>query len=868
MKIILQKKLLLLLFLLLVLKLQAQNDCVDAIPVCGNSGYQDLSVLGTGIQELTGSNTCSSQENNSIWFKLQIKNGGTLGFTLKPTNLSINEDFDFFIFGPNATCGNIGTAIRCSTTNPASAGQSNNLTGMNDTELDTYEGPGPDGNSFVKSLNVNAGDSYFLVIDRPIGNSNFNLIWTGTATFDEPPTVDTSILTNNTLNINECDTDGDGVATFNLNINDAVIGTQSNIIASYHTSSNDAILNINPINNTTNYKNISNPQFVFLRLTNTLTDCFEVRDFKLSISPIPNLPTPTPYEVCDDNASGSDIDGISSNFILSTKDAEILNSLSPLQYRVSYHSTLTGAQTNSASDIINKNLPYRNTTPLEEKIYITVESINNPKCFIFSDDTSTSSTFKPLRLIVNPLPVIANNPVEIEQCDSDGDLRSIINLTQAQISISNNHFNESFKYYPSETDAIAGTMEITNPIQHIANNGDSVWVRTISNKGCYRISRLNITIAFASDVSYNQTFTSCDDFLDATGNNTIDNNDRDGISNFDLSPAIDAIKLLFNTSVRKNLEILLFESSEDRDAVIHPIPDTNKYRNTNIPALTPQPIFVKIINKINNNCTGLGTFNIHVLPLPEFNILTPQTLCLNSPSISLEIENPDDLYQYEWIKNGNSSSLGNNEQLQITEGGEYIVTATNTITNCKRSKTVIVNESIIATITPSDITIIDDSDNNTININNTNNNLGIGDYEFALQDENAQIIIDFQDAPIFENLEGGIYTILVRDKNNCGTAKLDVSVLEFPKYFTPNNDGVNDTWTIKGVSSVFYPNSTITIFDRFGKIMTSLGIDDQGWNGLFNGKLSSPTDYWFNIELIDRNGNKINRRGHFSLLRQ
>ena len=50
----------------------SQNDCKDVITVCGNSGYSDLTVSGFGTQELSGSNTCSSQENNSIWFRLHI----------------------------------------------------------------------------------------------------------------------------------------------------------------------------------------------------------------------------------------------------------------------------------------------------------------------------------------------------------------------------------------------------------------------------------------------------------------------------------------------------------------------------------------------------------------------------------------------------------------------------------------------------------------------------------------------------------------------------------------------------------------------------------------------------------------------------
>jgi len=103
---------------------QQPNDCINAVTVCGNSDFS-LDVNGVGVQELSNSNTCESQENNSIWLEVYIANSGTLAFTLTPSSTSINEDYDFFVFGPNVSCGNIGQAIRCSTTNPAAANQGN-----------------------------------------------------------------------------------------------------------------------------------------------------------------------------------------------------------------------------------------------------------------------------------------------------------------------------------------------------------------------------------------------------------------------------------------------------------------------------------------------------------------------------------------------------------------------------------------------------------------------------------------------------------------------------------------------------------------------------------------------------------------------
>jgi hypothetical protein len=150
------------------LNAQLPNDCSGALVVCDDSTL-NLDALGIGVQEVYGTNDCFSEENNSIWLKLNIQNSGTLGFILTPNSTNIKIDYDFFLYGPDVDCGAIGRAIRCSTTNPEDANMSHNQTGMNSSETDLSEGPGMIGNSFVKELNVLAGESYFLVIDRPIG---------------------------------------------------------------------------------------------------------------------------------------------------------------------------------------------------------------------------------------------------------------------------------------------------------------------------------------------------------------------------------------------------------------------------------------------------------------------------------------------------------------------------------------------------------------------------------------------------------------------------------------------------------------------------------------------------------------------------
>ena len=167
-----------------------------------------------------------------------------------------------------------------------------------------------------------------------------------------------------------------------------------------------------------------------------------------------------------------------------------------------------------------------------------------------------------------------------------------------------------------------------------------------------------------------------------------------------------------------------------------------------------------------------------------------------------------------------------------------------------------VGESSIARITQDDIEVVDGDENNSIGIDPSN--LGIGDYEYSLESQFGP----YQDEPFFDGVLPGIHTVYVRDKNGCGVTSIEVSVIGYPKFFTPNGDGYNDTWQVQGVS--FQPGSDIYIFNKFGKLLAELDASGEGWNGIYNGKQLPSADYWYRVQLED---GRIHT-GHFSLIRR
>ena len=136
-------------------------------------------------------------------------------------------------------------------------------------------------------------------------------------------------------------------------------------------------------------------------------------------------------------------------------------------------------------------------------------------------------------------------------------------------------------------------------------------------------------------------------------------------------------------------------------------------------------------------------------------------------------------------------------------------------------------------------------------------NLGVGDYEFAL--DNGR----FQDEPYFTQVRPGMRTVQVRDKIGCGVATIQVGVVGYYKYFSPNNDGINDTWQILGLKTTFNSLSKVYIYDRYGRFLKQLSGYEDFWDGNYQGKPLPSDDYWFRLELED---GRI-YTGHFSLIR-
>ncbi|WMJ73464.1 gliding motility-associated C-terminal domain-containing protein [Cytophagaceae bacterium ABcell3] len=84
-----------------------------------------------------------------------------------------------------------------------------------------------------------------------------------------------------------------------------------------------------------------------------------------------------------------------------------------------------------------------------------------------------------------------------------------------------------------------------------------------------------------------------------------------------------------------------------------------------------------------------------------------------------------------------------------------------------------------------------------------------------------------------------------------------------PNTFTPNNDGLNDTFEVKGR---FVKNYSITIFNKWGEVVYSSTDMDEAWDGTIRGQAPVPGSYAYVIEAEDYTGERINKRGTISII--
>ncbi|WP_243878660.1 T9SS type B sorting domain-containing protein [Winogradskyella pelagia] len=746
-----------------------------------------------------------------------------------------------------------------------------------------------------------------------------------------------------------CDDDGDGITQFDLTEMDALVyGTQdpAQLELSYHIDAADAATGANPIANVGNYTNTSNPQTLYVRLYDPVTDCLDTGGFELQVELPPVAVQPSPLELCDDLGEPGDQLTV---FDLTVKDTEITGGNA--SWSVSYYETDADAQGQTGA--IPDPSQYTNTSvgglPANPQTLYVVVTDNDTGCVDFATLT--------IRVLPNPTPTPSDLLPDLELCDevNTGDGVEAFDLTENELLILNGEAGVTPSYHTSAEDADSGANAIADPTVHIntASPVEDIHVRVENDvTGCYTVVEFSIivnplpTVVAVTDliqcelntdgsaqfdltekdtevlggqdpsaytVSYHETLADAealDNGITGLYTNTANPQEiyvaitdnatgcsvatqRFGIEvqeaavanpgmeplvyplcddamETDGDPTDDSVQFELSTQDGAVLDgqdpadytVSYYATEQDALLLVNPLPDL--YENV----ANPQVIYARVDNDTpdasgqdGSICFDVAPMTLRVDPLPEFDLEDSYLLCVgtdgsevvDTPVLDTGLSATD--HTFEWSLDGQVLAGETGPSLVPLQGGSYMVVVEDVVTGCLSDDTALVEES-----GPPDL------DAELVSEAFTGSNViqalatGQGVYEYSLDGG------PWQEEGVFLDVRPGIRTVSARDVNGCGVASVEVQVIDYPRFFTPNGDGNNDTWNIVGLAG--QPNAKIYIFDRYGKLIKQLSPGGSGWDGTFNGNRMPTSDYWFTLAYDEPlTGQRKELNAHFTLKR-
>lgn len=456
-----------------------------------------------------------------------------------------------------------------------------------------------------------------------------------------------------------------------------------------------------------------------------------------------------------------------------------------------------------------------------------VEFINNSSTYIVTAPGTyrvevliTTSCIASEEIIIEYTPEIALNDATLSQCDDNADGLAIFDLTKADAIVKNNAVNLSAViYYESMADAVAMNRPISNPSSYSSKTiNQSVISRVTNSFGCVNYAEVKLLIA-NNVISAQNPISICEDRL--VGNT--------------YSHLISTATPQVLSGLPAGLIVEYYSSRNDALLQKNPLPNNYGFIEQD-----QGTIYARIIN--GSDCYGIIPVPFVIVSFSPTDFQAETSVICNGEAVNLNA--PMGYNSYLWNTGATTNTI------LATKGDTYVVTVTNE-DGCTASKKFTVVASEIATITGATIKDFEGKQNSIV-IEYT----GSGNYEFSIDGS------FFQESAQFNTVAPGEYFAYARDKNGCGSSvPFLVYILDYPRYFTPNNDGYNDFWQIKNLDNL--PNSSLCIYNRYGKLLKQLNSTDIGWSGTFNEYALPPDDYWFHLNL--ENGRII--KGHFSLKR-
>ncbi|PKV51786.1 gliding motility-associated-like protein [Aquimarina sp. MAR_2010_214] len=339
--------------------------------------------------------------------------------------------------------------------------------------------------------------------------------------------------------------------------------------------------------------------------------------------------------------------------------------------------------------------------------------------------------------------------------------------------------------------------------------------------------------------------------------------ESDGIASFDFSNNTLLVLGSQNPSVYKVSYHLNKDDAENYKGSIREnvIATPNDYKNIS----SPQTIWLRIAES-TQTCYTTVPFTITALPIAPITLEEEYTRCLDQEGTlinilpnDIELELDTTQYAFQWYA-GLQAVMGNeipgeiNASFTPQVSGDYSIEITNLANGCSISKGIKIVDSYPPEEIKAELISGAFSNSGRYEVTVTGN----GQYEYKIDNG------DWQESNFFDGVTKAEHTITVRDIKMCGELSTKVELTSgYPEYFTPNRDGFHDSWRIEETKNVSI--SEVLIFDRYGKLLKDLGVNDN-WDGTYRGSQLPASDYWFKVHYIENGVPKV-FNSNFSLIR-
>jgi gliding motility-associated-like protein len=593
----------------------------------------------------------------------------------------------------------------------------------------------------------------------------------------------------------------------------------------------------------------------------TAAGCKSITTLDIRVLPIPTPRTNPPALApkCDDTNPG-DLEEV---FNLTVNEGYIANGDPNLTFH--YFA-------NQADAANNQNELNPATDQVGGNVWIRVENSNN--CYVLVEQPLT----------VNPLPTILSSLAPYRACDDNTDGIAVFDLTNAQLAIAILGATQlpadyTISYYLTAAGANpltnTGETPLPNSYTNVTSpNAQTIYIRVVNNTtGCVNTGVLPLAVEPYASATGSQTFNQCDSYADP----------YDGVQLIDLTTYAPDI---LNGQDPTIFLVSYYTSLADAEAGTNALTlaEAQAYQTD----ADTDTIWVKVENSANlitPVCYAITTIAITVERNPNPNINTANnvtTICVDfitdqvvrPLTLNSGVTNPSN-YTFQWFEGASTTPIPG------ATGPSYTVdTASPTGATRDYTVTVTSNSPLACQTTSLPFSVLQSgqavipagtigytvtsafSSLQTITVNIEG--YGAPDYQYSLDDGPRQT------SNVFENVSLGTHVIHVWDGKgdiaySCEELIItDVQIIDYPHYFTPNGDGIHDTWNIVGLADK--PGAKIFIFDRYGKLLKQISSTGAGWDGTYNGYLMPSDDYWFTVDYMET-GVMKQFKAHFAMKR-